>query len=179
MIPVGYRWGNYRPRSYLCVWWHLDLNEPGLHEACVTAFLTLVSNMMELCRHLRKESPQKEAWKHRVSPPLPPWLGAFLSHGFFIHPVGRRRRGLSEALLAVLLRPRKHRMLFHTKSHQIPHTQNQVAHMAEPPINSFVGPGCGRATPRANKPKPSHSQRPPACSPNLCSEWLAVMEICN
>lgn len=33
--------------------------------------------------------------------------------------------------------------LFHTKFHQIPLAQNPVTHMEEPPINSFVGPGCG------------------------------------
>lgn len=128
-------------------------------------------------REHQKGSPP--SWS--LLPLLPPdWLWASLNRCFFIYPISRLSRRLLKALPAMLLGPKKHHTLFHTKFQQIPHSQNQAAHMEEPPINSFVGLGCGPTTSRANKPKkPSHRQRPPTCSPNLGSERLALMEICN
>lgn len=73
------------------------MNELGLSEACVTAFLKLLISM-SCADILEKRAPERRpgnTGSHHLCPP--DWL-----RYFFTHPIGRRRRGLSEALLAML-----------------------------------------------------------------------------
>lgn len=132
-----------------------------------------LSHAMELCRHLRSQSTRKEVWTPSLVPSLPLWPWDALNCSFFICSASRPTRWLLKALLAMLLGPRKHHMLFHTELHQIPHPQNQVACVEELPINSFVGPGCGCATQQGKQAKtiPTSKDHQRALQTCVLSGW--------